>query len=86
MWRMTVLELAREQDFRCSTSLDGARKAVELRRHDEIVLVQALDLLGAQRCRRIAPAETDIWMVAFGLGQCGGALDKAKASAKFLSR
>jgi hypothetical protein len=30
---------------------------IELARHDKIVLVQSLDLLGAQRDRRVTPAE-----------------------------
>jgi hypothetical protein len=34
------------------------RQQVDLCRHEEIVLVQSLDLPGAQRHRRIAPAET----------------------------
>jgi hypothetical protein len=40
------------------------RQLVDLCRHDEIVLVQSLDLLGAQR--RIAPAETYVRVMAFG--------------------
>ena len=42
---------------------------IDLARHDKIVLVQPLDLLGAQRDGRVAPAEADIGMVAFCLSQ-----------------
>jgi hypothetical protein len=39
--------------------------AVNLGGHDEIVLMQSLDLLGLQRDRGIAPTEVDIRMMAF---------------------
>jgi hypothetical protein len=39
------------------------RKPIDLCRHDEIVLVETLDLLGAQRHSRIAPAEANVGMV-----------------------
>src|SRR5262249_17439879 len=42
-------------------------QTVDLRRHNEIVLVEAIDLLGMQRHRRIAPTKTYVGMVAFGL-------------------
>jgi len=35
--------------------------------HDEVVLMQSLDLLGLQRDRRIAPAEADIRMMGLRL-------------------
>ena len=34
--------------------------SVDLGRHDEIVLVQSLDLLSAQGDGRVTPAETDV--------------------------
>ena len=37
--------------------------AVNLGGHDEVVLMQSLDLLGLQRDRRIAPTEADIRMI-----------------------
>jgi hypothetical protein len=43
--------------------------AVDLARHDEIVLVQSLDLLGAQGDGRVTPAEADVGVMAFGLGK-----------------
>src|ERR1700756_3827416 len=57
---------------------------VELRRHDKIVFVQPFDFLCAQRDRRVAPAEPDIGVMAFGLGKRGGALDKSKRLAVIL--
>ena len=39
--------------------------AVDLGCHDEVVLMQALDLLGQRQDRRIAPTEADIRMMAF---------------------
>src|SRR5262245_64344769 len=59
--------------------------AVDLARHDEIVLVQSFDLLGAQRHGRVTPAEAHIGVVAFGVGKlhdelqgCGGMLGIAE--------
>ena len=49
---------------------------IDFRSHDEVVLVETLDLLGAQRHRRIAPAEADIGMVAFGLRELANLLYK----------
>ena len=43
------------------------RKPIDLCRHDEIVLVETLDLLGAQRHSPIAPAEANVGMVTFRL-------------------
>ena len=43
--------------------------AIQLRGHDEVVLVQALDLLRLQRDRRVSPAEADVGMVTFGFRQ-----------------
>lgn len=44
-------------------AVDGPARAIEhpidLARHDEIVLVQSIDLLGAQGNRHITPAEAD---------------------------
>ena len=43
--------------------------SVDLARHDEIILVQSLDLLGAQGDGRVTPAEADVGVMAFGLGE-----------------
>src|SRR5262249_56808981 len=43
--------------------------AVDLARHDEVVLVQSLDLLGGERDGRVTPAEADIGVMAFSLGE-----------------
>src|SRR5262249_639475 len=47
-------------------------------RHDEVVLVQSLDLLSAQRDGRVTPAEVDIGVMAFGLGQLADALHEGE--------
>ena len=39
--------------------------SVDLARHDEIVLVQSFDLLGAQGDDRATPAEADVRVMAF---------------------
>src|ERR1700720_2009589 len=52
--------------------------AVNLGSHDEIVLMQSLDLLGLQRDRGIAPTEADIRMVAFSFRELTNLLDKGK--------
>src|ERR1700737_564819 len=58
--------------------------AIELCRHDEIVLVQSLDLLGVQRDPGVTPAESDIGMVSFGFGERGRALDKSESLGEVL--
>jgi len=49
---------------------------IDFRRHDEVVLVETLDLVSAQRHAGYAPAEADIRMVAFGLGELAHLLHK----------
>jgi hypothetical protein len=51
---------------------------IDLACHDKIVLVQSLDLLGAQRDRGVTPAKADIGVVAFGFGQFTYVTNKAK--------
>jgi hypothetical protein len=51
--------------------------AVDLARHDEVVLVQSLDLLGAERDRRVAPAE----VMTFGLSNESPAIPDQKLDA-----
>src|SRR4051812_12266992 len=55
------------------------RQAVELRRHDEVVLVQTFDLLSPQRDRGVAPAEGDVGMMALGLGKLARPLGFGRA-------
>ena len=55
---------------------------VNLCGHDEVVLVQSLDLLGLQRDRRIAPSEADIRMMAFGFREFTNLLNKGKRVAE----
>ena len=52
--------------------------AVNLGSHDEIVLMQSLDLLGLQRDRRMAPIEVDIRMMAFSFREFTNLLNKGK--------
>jgi hypothetical protein len=52
--------------------------AVDLGGHDEVVLMQPLDLLGLQRDRRIAPTEADVWMMAFSFREFTNLLNKGK--------
>src|SRR6476660_10255027 len=42
---------------------------INLARHDEVVLMQSFDLLGAQRDSSITPAEADVRVMAFCLGK-----------------
>src|SRR6266699_390302 len=52
--------------------------AVNFGGHDEIVLMQSLDLLGLQRDRGIAPTEADVRMMAFSFREFTNLLDKGK--------
>src|SRR5215469_3722257 len=56
--------------------------AVELRCHDEVVLVQSLDLFGLQRNLRVTPAKSDVWVMTFGFGERRCPLDKLESLAK----
>src|SRR5262245_47268546 len=56
--------------------------AVDLARHDEVVLVQSLDLLGGERDGRVTPAEADIGVMAFGLGELPDPLHEAECLAE----
>ena len=51
---------------------------VNLGGHDEIVLMESLDLLGLQRDRGIAPTEADIRMMAFSFREFTNFLDKGE--------
>jgi len=52
--------------------------AVDLGCHDEVVLMQSLDLLGLRRDRRIAPTEVDSRMMAFSFREFTNLLNKSK--------
>ena len=56
--------------------------AVNFGGHDEIVLMQSLDLFGLQRDRGIAPTEADIRMMAFGFREFTNLLNKGKRLAE----
>src|SRR5271166_1456806 len=49
---------------------------------EQAVLVQALDLLGAHRDRRVAPAKADVGMMSLRLGELRRAADKRKGLAE----
>ena len=72
----------------CRTTRTRSRRgraseyAVNLGGHDEVVLMQSLDLLGLQRDRRIAPTEADIRMMAFGFREFTNLLNKGKRLAE----
>src|SRR6267378_5905566 len=74
----------RKRGASCRTTRTRSRRgraseyAVNLGGHDEVVLMQSLDLLGLQRDRRIAPTEADIRMVAFGFREFTNLLNKGK--------
>jgi len=63
-------------------AVDGSASAIvhpiDLTRHDEIVLVQSFDLLGAQGNRHITPAEVDVGVMAFGFGKLTDYLNKSE--------
>src|SRR5438552_13413706 len=67
----------------CRTTRTRSRRgrpseyAVNLGGHDEVVLMQSLDLLGLQSDRRIAPTEADIRMRAFSFREFTNLLTKA---------
>ena len=55
---------------------------INLARHDKIVLVQPLDLLGAQRDGRVTPAEADIRVVPFIFSQVADVANKVERCPK----
>ena len=67
-------------------AVEGPTRAIEhsvdLARHDEIVLVQSHDFLGAQRDGRVTPAEADVGVMAFGLSEFTDLLDKGPCFTK----
>ena len=53
-------------------------RSVDLARRDEIVLVQSFDFLGAQGDGHVTPAEADVGVMAFGLGEFTDFLNKSE--------
>ena len=51
---------------------------VDLARHDDIILVQSFDFLGAQGDSHVTPAEADVGVMAFGLGEFADFLNKGE--------
>src|SRR5712692_3873183 len=74
----------RKRGASCRTTRTRSRRgrpseyAVNLGGHDEVVLMQSLDLLGLQRDRRMAPTEADIRMMAFSFRELTNLLNKGK--------
>jgi hypothetical protein len=68
--------------------VEGPIRAIEqpinLARHDEVVLMQSFDLLGAQRDSSITPAEADVRVMAFCLGKLTDILNKAECFPKIV--
>src|ERR1700674_4206555 len=68
----------------CRTTSTRSRRgrpskyAVNLGGHDEVVLMQSLDLLGLQRDRRMTPTEVNIRMMAFSFRELTNLLNKGK--------
>jgi hypothetical protein len=56
----------------------ACRDAVELCGHDEVVLVQALDLLRLQGDGHVAPAEADVGVMTLGFRQMCNLPDEGK--------
>ena len=69
-----------------SLTIERAVRAIEdpidLACHDKIVLVQSLNLLGAQRDGRVTPAEADIGVVSFGFSQVADVANKVERCPK----
>ena len=59
-----------------------AGKLVNLGRHDEIILMQSINLLGLQRYRGLAPAKSNIRVVTFGLSELTDPFDESERLAK----
>jgi hypothetical protein len=65
-----------------SRSGRASEYAVDLGGHDEVVLMQSIDLLGLQRDRRMASTEADIRMMAFSFREFTNLLNKGKRLAE----
>ena len=63
----------------------GFGHVIQLGSHDEVVLVQAFDLLRLEGHSRIAPAEADIRVMPLSFSQFSRFGTNANASAKFLN-
>src|SRR5208282_4816020 len=57
-------------------------ESVDLGGHDEVVLVEAFDFLGAQRHGCAVPTKADVGVVALGLGDLADLLDKCERLAE----
>src|SRR5262249_29411543 len=60
------------------TDIQPIEDPIDLARHDKIVLVQSLDLLGAQQDGRVTRSEADIGMMSFGFSQVTDVANKAE--------
>src|SRR4051812_43120852 len=66
------------EDWHAEPPSLGRNGTIQLRGHDEIVLVQALDLVGVKRHGGVAPAEGDVRLMALSLGQISSTLHEPK--------
>jgi len=70
--------------------VEGPIRAIEqpinLARHDEVVLMQSFDLLGARRSSSMTPAEADVRVMACCLGKLSNFLNKVERSRKLWNR
>ena len=60
----------------------GGREPVNLRGHDEVVLMQAFDLLRLQRDGGVAPTKANVRMVAHRLGQRADVINEGECLAE----
>jgi hypothetical protein len=60
-----------------SRNPSAIEQPINLARHDEVVLMESFDLLGAQRDSRTTSAEADVRVMAFCLGKLTDFLNKA---------
>lgn len=59
---------------------------IQLRGHDEVVLVQAFDLLGLEGHRRVAPAEADIRVMPLGFCEFSNFVHEREGLCEVLER
>jgi hypothetical protein len=59
---------------------------IQLRGHDEVILVQPFDLLGLEGHRRVAPAEADIRVMPLSFCEFSHLPDKGERFGKILER
>jgi hypothetical protein len=81
---LSCLGIRGRQEYPARHPVALGRIAIELCRHDEVVLMQSLDLLGLQRDRRVTPTKSDLGMMSLAFGECGYTFDKAEGFPEIL--